>query len=595
MRTLKTSADVHRAVYALALAIALAAPVSSDGGSGNSGSGNSGSGSSGSGNSGPGGGGTSKSGWGKRGKLSQKARTDAKAKGAAGLDVLVRFHRNPSSPERLLVRGLGGQIRRHHRSRWMAVRLPGHAVSVLADHSLVEFVTVDATLYASMDAARATAGQPEYSEPESGLKGAGVTIAMVDSGVAPHAEIKTLVASVDFVNGADPNFAPEGSVDTNGHGTHVAGIMVGDGSESYEGRLAGIAPQASLVSLRVLDGEGKGQSSSMIAALEWVLAHKDQYGIRVLNLSLGHPVYEAASLDPLVHAVDSLWDAGVVVVCSAGNEGREGHSTISSPCNSRKVITVGALNDHNTLDRADDTIASYSSRGPTRVDRVAKPDLVAPGNRIVSTRSAGSSLDSLLPGGRVAADPSRPDVFEHLEMSGTSMAAPMVSATAALMLQQEPSLNPATIKARLMLSARKAAGGDPFAVGAGVLDILAALRTGGQVAVAPSPLVFADADTGALQVENTGVLWASPEFSLPALWSTGVVWSEASSPEEAVLSSSASLWADTSANCLLWPEATLFSEATLWYESTLWSESVMWSDEPNDAGIASLGLLVADP
>src|SRR5262249_39413223 len=155
----------------------------------------------------------------------------------------------------------------------------------------------------------------------------------------------------------------------------------------------GVAPAAKLVSVRVLDGLGQGSTSAMLAGLDWVLQHKSQYGIRVVNLSLGHPVYEAPETDPLVQAVEGLWDAGIVVVCSAGNSGRDGHGTISSPCNSRKVITVGALNDRKTALTLDDTVATYSSQGPTRFNLVAKPDLVAPGNKIWSTRSTGSTLD----------------------------------------------------------------------------------------------------------------------------------------------------------------------------------------------------------
>src|SRR5439155_1272513 len=208
---------------------------------------------------------------------------------------------------------------------------------------------------------------------------------------------------------------------------------------------------------RVLDGLGRGRSSDMLAALQWVLDHKNEYGIRVLNLALGHPVFEAPEVDPLVQAVDALWDAGVVVVCAAGNSGRDGHGTVTSPCNSRKVITVGASNDRQTLDLTDDTVATYSSRGPTRLSLVAKPDILAPGNRIISTRSAGSHLDLLYPTNRVAGDSSQPDVFEHFELSGTSMASPFVAGAAVLMLEQDPSLNPGAGKARLTPSARKAA------------------------------------------------------------------------------------------------------------------------------------------
>jgi serine protease AprX len=399
------------------------------------------------------------------------------------------------------------------------------------------------------------------------------------------------VAAVDLVGTYDPTFAPGGSIDLNGHGTHVAGILVGNGSHS-SGQFTGVAPEAGLVSVRVLDGEGRGRTSDMLAGLQWILDHKDVYGIRVLNLSLGHPVYESTDVDPLVQAVESLWNAGIVVVCAAGNDGRSGYGTISSPCNSRKVITVGALNDHRTFDSLDDTITTYSSRGPTRIDLVAKPDILAPGNKIISARAPGSYLDQLAPLRRIAADASQPLVLEHFELSGTSMATPFVAGAAVLMVQQDPSLNPGTVKARLMLSAKKVALGDPFTTGAGLLDILAALRATGRVADAPSPRVFPDQAAGTMAVENTATLWSDASFSLVQLWSNAVLWSDA--PDAPMLTTYAILWTD--ANGLLWPDSAVLPDATLWPDSTLWSDAALWPDESVvDVVLNSLGSLVEDP
>lgn len=526
------------------------------------------------------------------GKLSEKARSEGEARGSARVDVLVRFKKTPGVGERSLVKTFGGRVgRAFGSSPWMAAQVPGHALAQLANRNDVEFVAIDAPMSASMDVSRAAAHEASPSEPESVLKGTGVTIAMMDSGVAPHLEIRTLIAAVDTV-GQDPPVLTDSS-DPHGHGTHVAGIMVGDGSQSQDGQLRGIAPEAGLVSVRVLDGEGHGRTSDVLAGLQWIAQNKDAYGIRVLNMSIGHPVYEPAEMDPLVQAVDAVWDAGIVVVCSAGNAGAGGHGTISSPCNSRKVITVGALNAWHTPETLDDSVTTYSSRGPTRGDRVAKPDLLAPGNRVVSLRSPGSHLDAAYPERRMAGDPEQPDVFEHFELSGTSMAAPMVAATAALMIQQEPGLNPASVKARLMLSTNKTAVSDPFTTGAGALDILAALRASGSVETAPSPVVAADEITGVLIVEDTALLWLNPAFTIQAIWSDAVVWTE-DGADPASQSTDAILWPDsTTPYALLWPDA--LPEAILWPDTMLWDEAILWPDAELPDVVEAQAEVVDDP
>jgi serine protease AprX len=513
------------------------------------------------------------------GKLSDKARQTASRTGNAKMNVLVRFRRSPGAAEKALVQGLGGGVRKQlsAASRWMSVSLPASVVARLSEHALVDFVASDEPVAPSMDIAKQAANEAPVSAPESAFKGAGVTIAMVDTGVALHPDIQTLLAAVDLVGSAtNPPTNPENSVDPNGHGTHVAGILVGTGSHSPDGRLAGLAPQANLVSVRVLDDTGRGLSSDVLAGLQWVLDNKTQYGIRVVNLSIGHPAYEAASVDPLVQAVDALWDAGVVVVCSAGNGGRSGYVTITSPCNSRKVITVGATNDQRTPDVSDDTTTTYSSRGPTAFDLVAKPDLVAPGNRIVSLRSAGSYQDLLFPDRRVAADPNLPLVQEYFEMSGTSMASPIVAGTVALMLEQDPSLNPGTIKARLMLSARKPAVGDPLVTGAGSIDILAALRANGTVADAPSPLATIDAAAGLVGFENTAVLWGNESFSLMTLWPGSVIWTDPTAYYQSVVWTAGEIWP----NAELWPSSEIWPTGENWPEDELWPENLLWPDSP---------------
>jgi len=307
----------------------------------------------------------------------------------------------------------------------------------------------------------------------------------------------------------------DASSDPFGHGTHVAGIVGGSGKVSA-GHQPGVAPGASLYSVRVLDGEGMGTVSDVVAGLDWVLSSAASSGIRVVNLSLGKALEESADTDPLVQAVEAVWDAGIVVVVSAGNYGTAGHFTITSPGNSPKVITVGSVTDAATLDLSDDYVSTYSSRGPTLIDHYLKPDLVAPGNRIIAPIAANSKLKVDLPE-RIR------ETGDYLELSGTSMAAPMVSGAAVLMLSQDPTLTPATVKARLMRSARKISG-DPTVWGAGVLDVVAALGATGEVKTAPSPQMNQD-DSGAILVEDTAQLWGSTDWDATFLWSDGYMWS----------------------------------------------------------------------
>jgi len=507
----------------------------------------------------------------------------AQGKGLAKIDVLVRFRRVPGSSERSVVQGLGGAERRSlgRSSRWLSLSLPANRVAALADHGAVDFVAIDEPVMNSMDIARQAANEPVAPAPESALKGAGVTIAVLDSGVALHPDIQTMTAVVDVVANPTPAAAPpETSIDPYGHGTHVAGIMVGTGAASG-GRLAGVAPQASLVSVRVLDNLGRGAASDVLAGLQWVQEHKSEYGIRVVNLSLGHPIVEPASVDPLVEAVEQLWDAGVVVVCSAGNRGRDGHVTVTSPCNARKVITVGATNTGGTAPIGDDKVTTYSSRGPTTFDLVAKPDIVAPGNRIVSLRSAGCFMDTLLPDRRVAADPAYPDVQQYFEMSGTSMASPIVAATAALMIEQEPALNPGSVKARLMMSAKKAAFGDPFLSGAGYLDILAALQSTYYAADALSPQGIPDVETGQIAFENTATLWGNDAFSLRALWGDSIGWADPDAYLQPLLFTSGEVWPYVEGQKLseVWPESEIWPESETWPDSPVWTPALVAPQE----------------
>ena len=306
----------------------------------------------------------------------------------------------------------------------------------------------------------------------------------------------------------EQNFVP-GTYDPTdwcGHGTHVSGIIAGSGQNStgsqYTHTFYGVARRANLINVRVLNSLGSGSVSSMIAGLQWVIANKAAYNIKVINLSLGHPVGDSYKNDPLCQAVESAWNSGIVVVCAAGNNGRasatstpgtanEGWGTaygsIQSPANDPYVITVGATKSMDGV-KAHDKIATYSSRGPSRIDMVLKPDIIAPGNKVISLYAWGTTLYSWnsasgngLPVSSYQTNTWNGASGDYFVLSGTSMAAPVVSGAAALLLQKDPSLTPDTIKARLMVSADKWIAPDGTAdvctYGAGYLNILNALAS----------------------------------------------------------------------------------------------------------------------
>ncbi len=303
-----------------------------------------------------------------------------------------------------------------------------------------------------------------------GVTGAGIVVAVVDSGIAPHPALAgKVIANVSLVTG-DPRVT-----DVFGHGTHVAGIIAGTGAAAARVTTlfnGGIAPGAQLVNVRVLGADGSGLTSDVIAGIDWVIANRVRYNIRVINLSLGHPVTEPALTDPLCQAVARATAQGIIVVASAGNDGmtadgRTVLGSIVSPGNSPFALTVGALDTQGTAGRSDDTVASYSSRGPARYDLTVKPDVVAPGNRVVSLEADDASL--------VRDHPTlhRAGVYgnAYMQLSGTSMATPIVSGAVALLLQGSPSFGPAQTKLVLQTGATFVRDDGLMGGGAGSVNI----------------------------------------------------------------------------------------------------------------------------
>jgi len=250
---------------------------------------------------------------------------------------------------------------------------------------------VDAEVSAASVSARKTAGVPVRGSKQYWPASGDVAIAVIDSVVHPRADINLQLAmkcrsvTQKYLGDSKAGKACSKSsrFDSYGHGTHIAGVAGGTGLLSGD-KHVGVASSAPIVSMRVLDSRGKGTTRNVIAALDWILANHEQHNIRVVNLSLGKAVTESAELDPLVLATEAIWDAGLVVVASAGNHGKQGNFTVVSPGNSRKIITVGSLTDNRPNKVSDDYVSTYSSRGPTAFDLVMKADLVAPGNRVTA-------------------------------------------------------------------------------------------------------------------------------------------------------------------------------------------------------------------
>ena len=383
--------------------------------------------------------------------------------------------------------------------------VPNVALPTLAGSALVQRLALDRKTLGLMERTGPTIGATAVRQT-LGYDGTGIGVAVIDSGItAWHDDLTDAAAPasqrvarfVDFVGGQTHPY------DDYGHGTHVAGIIAGNGYDS-SGARPGVAPGANLVVLKALDGSGSGRISDLIAALNYVIDHQGELNIRVVNLSIGAGVYESYNSDVLAQATRRVVERGVVVVSAAGNNGHTSsgqtqYGGITSPGNAPWVLTVGAASHMGTIDRADDVVASFSSRGPTRYDDAAKPDVVAPGVGIESLSVPNSQLSStysayLLNGTIATAFP------PYLSLTGTSMATPVVTGTVALMLQANPALTPNAVKAIVQYTAQPYAGYDALTEGAGFLD------AAGAVALAQ---YFAN-PTGA--------------FPSAATWSAQIIW-----------------------------------------------------------------------
>jgi len=355
--------------------------------------------------------------------------------------------------------------------------VPNAAILLLANNALVRRVAFDRLIVGTVERTGATIGSTAARQ-ETGLDGTGVGVAVIDSGVTTwHDDLagspgtQRVDAFVDFVNGASSPY------DDNGHGTHVAGIIAGNGFDS-SGARTGIAPGAHLVALKVLDAQSRGRISSVIAAFGYLVTNRDSLHVRIINVSVGAQVAESYNTDLLTQAARRAVDAGFIVIAAAGNNGRVNgnpqYGGVTAPGNAPWVLTVGAYSHQGTADRSDDIIAAFSSRGPTKADYFAKPDLVAPGVGIESLSDPGSTLYTTRSSALLDGTVPKP-YLPYLSLTGTSQATPVVSGTAALMLQANPALTPNAVKAILQFTSQTYDGYDALTQGAGFLNAYGAV------------------------------------------------------------------------------------------------------------------------
>jgi serine protease AprX len=515
------------------------------------------------------------------------------------------------------------------------VSLPVSSLSSIAADSNVKYISLDRAVRSHGSGpgsgnVPSISTSPEYTvEPinapavwSMGYKGGGIGVAVIDSGISGTADLSALVLLNRVIY--SQSFVPSQLLNVSdqfGHGTHVAGLIGGNGAKStgshYFHTFLGIAPNVNLINLRVLDGNGQGSDTAVIQAIETAISLKNLLNIRVINLSLGRPVFESYALDPLCQAVEQAWKAGIVVVVAAGNDGRdlamntEGYGTIEAPGNDPYVITVGAVRTMGTPGISDDAMASYSSKGPSFIDQVVKPDLVAPGNLVTSLLADKAALQLenptfYTPLGFYQSNGNPANASQdYMPLSGTSMSTAVASGAVALLLNSNGSLTPDAVKALLMRNANKSvlpqtstvlasgvkyiAHNDIFTVGAGYLDIAAAVRDAKTTKVpagtAKSPIAVFNPETGAthLVVDQT-VLWGAGTTSgSTVLWGADNVYGQ-----NAFTSGSTVLWGagTTSGSTVLWGAGTPASSTVLWGANGPGANTVLWgADNTNGSTV----------
>ncbi len=479
----------------------------------------------------------------------------------------------------------------------LATELTPQQLDAYCGSSMVDRCSVDGEVTAHATPARLRASR--YSAPAvntmlgtlglvpSTAGGLGVTVALIDSGLFPSDAFRGRIkAFYDFTDGKQQ--LKRYASDDYGHGTHVAGL-IGASESRLDHMFQGVAPGVEFVVLKVLDAQGKGKTSDVMRAIAFAAANTDRsgspLGIDIINLSLGHPIFEAAATDPLVQAVDAATRMGAIVVASAGNFGvnREtgeiGYAGITSPGNARSAITVGAFDHKATVSRGDDRVTAYSSRGPTWYDGYAKPDVVAPGHYLTSEASPWSGLFVGYPSLRKKG----PSGKALLTLSGTSMSAAVTTGVVALLKAQQPMLTANLAKAVLQFTAIPLSddAGQPYNVltqGAGGINASGAMRLLASIDPSlgqgqPTPAIWTDLQCD--RDQNHQVSGGDCSTILeghPYLWAGNIVWGDNV------------VWGDSIRyNLPIWDLNIVWGENVVWGDSfdgdnIVWGDNVVWGD-----------------
>lgn len=533
---------------------------------------------------------------------------DARTSGCATAQVIISTKKGHRG-------GVSTALRRHGHE--VVAEFPSiDAISArVACDDLAALAGLDSVLSVSHDAVVRPSGLASMPAPEGGRFGRAsadgddggfgessdirtlsgyrsVGVAVIDSGIHPAADFGHRITHFyDFTSGLARRTHPN---DPYGHGTHVAGLIAGT--------FVGVAPDLRLVGLKVLDSQGRGRTTSVIRALEFATANREALGIRAISLSLGHPIYEPASTDPLVQAVEGAVRAGLVVIASAGNlginpaTGEPGYAGVFSPANAPSALTVGALQTFDTWARSDDRVAPYSSRGPSWFDAFAKPDVVAPGHNMLSIAAPGSTLRREFE--------QRGGTGEYMRLSGTSMAAGVASGLVGLMLEANPHLTPNAIKMALQFSAipvKDASGAeyDVLAQGAGSINRSGAVQLAlAMDATRPAGdkwltfgMPFETRIAGETHAWSRSMIWGPHRVlgsgivdeNRPA-WATGVVWGDGLNDDN-IPWGAARLEGDN----IVWGTAFDAGDDIVWGTNFIWSDAfednIVWGTSFEDDNI----------